>query len=235
MIHLRRLILVFLGIGFGLCLDFFLLNPALATGPMSPNTSDKITDQKTQQPDITALALQEQGDYGRLPERFIVNRGQPDERIQIYMEGERPTVSSNNAKRVLHDNNPQKQTLRLRPFVKGENVKSDTVNEAAAEATSDDADVVGGFVATVTGPGELSFIWKVSCEPFAAYLEATLDGKQISKISGEIDWSLKKLTIPAGSHTLSRLYCKRDDSKFGADCGWLHQVEFTTSETPENL
>ncbi len=227
------LILVFLGMSFCFSLSYALFNPALATGPMGPNASDKATDLTAQQSNTAASPLRVKGDYGRLPERFIVNRGQADERVQIYMKGERQTICIND-KRLLDKDRP-KQNLRLRPLVKGEYGKNETKNEQATGANPDGANVAEGYVATVTGPGELSFFWKVSCEPRVAYLEATLDGEQVSKISGEIDWSLQNLTIPAGTHTIGWLYRKNGDSNFGADRGWLHEVEFTATKAPDNL
>jgi hypothetical protein len=85
-------------------------------------------------------------------------------------------------------------------------------------------------LATVTGPGELSFSWKISCDPLGAFLEVTMDGEQVSKISGEIDWHQKTLILSAGSHTLSWVYRKNWNSNLGADRGWLDQVEFTPTK-----
>jgi hypothetical protein len=230
------LLTISLYLAFGFCLEYFLINPALATSPIGQKISDKATDPPVQQPVFAASPPMVKGDYGRLPEHFIINRGQPDERIQIFMNGEgQKTLASKD--KLLQDKVPQKQNLLLRPFMKGnENVKSKkSENGEATEANPEESNVVKGFVATVTGPGEVSFLWKVSCEPAVAYLEATLDGKQISKISGEIDWSLRKLTVPEGTHTLCWLYCKNGEAKYGADCGWLDQVEFIRTKVPDTL
>ena len=86
---------------------------------------------------------------------------------------------------------------------------------------------------TLTGPGVLSFSWKVSCELVADYLEVTLDGAQQTKITGEKDWAGKTLNIPAGSHTLRWTYRKDGSGSAGADGGWLDRVAFTTTSVAD--
>jgi len=59
---------------------------------------------------------------------------------------------------------------------------------------------------TVTGPGTLSFYWKVSSELGWDYLRFYIDGaEQPGSISGEVDWQQKTYSIPSGSHTLKWL------------------------------
>jgi hypothetical protein len=127
-----------------------------------------------------------------------------------------------------------KQNILLRPFIQGEDGKSEAGYGEIPDANLYETNVVAGFVATVTGPGELSFSWKVSCEPSVAHLELRLDGEQVSEISGEIDWHQKAIAIPEGSQTLGWLYCKDVDISSGADCGWLDQVEFTATHALDN-
>lgn len=234
MLRLSRFVLfvlISLSLTFSFCL-FSLSNPILANDTMDPKTSVKATDLTAQQPAVATPPR----DYGRLPERFIVNRGQADERIQIYIEGDSKTICPANIKMLQHegpklqDETPLKQNVPLRPFVKGDDGKTAIVNAEANETNPDE--IIAGYLATVTGPGELSFYWKVSCEPSGAYLEATLDGEQHSKISGDVDWHLKTITIPAGIHTLTWLYRKNNDCITGADCGWLNQVELTGTKAP---
>ena len=227
-------VLFFLSLTFSSFLGFSLSNPVLANDKMDPKTSVKATDLTAQQ----SIIAPSPRDYGRLPERFIINRGQADERIQIYIEGDSKKTCPTNIKTLqyegpkLQDGTPLKQNVPLRPYVKGEAVKTEIVNAEANETNPDE--IKAGYLATVTGPGELSFYWKVDCEPSGAYLEATLDGEQNSKISGDVDWHLKTITIPAGIHTLTWLYRKNNDCISGADCGWLNQVEFTATTKAQN-
>ena len=81
---------------------------------------------------------------------------------------------------------------------------------------------------TVTGPGTLSFWWKVSSEPTFDRLRFNLDGAEQAGISGDVDWQQKSLAIPAGTHTLRWIYAKDDSQSAGADAAWLDQVVFTS-------
>ncbi|MSU58286.1 MAG: hypothetical protein EXS35_08915 [Pedosphaera sp.] len=80
---------------------------------------------------------------------------------------------------------------------------------------------------TVTGPGQLSFWWKVSSEPVFDVLEFKIDGVVQSVISGEQDWAQVSVTIPANAHTLQWRYAKDASNSGGADAGWVDQVVWT--------
>ncbi len=222
-------------LGFCFCLVNPIVNPALAKGPIGTYNSDKNSDLTSKQPAIAGSSIRVTNDYGRLPEYFIVNRGQADEHVRIHMEGEKQTFFSTNDVKVVKEEGPSKINLLLRPVTKGDDGSFEAANEEVSASQRDKANLVAGYLATVTGPGELSFYWKVSCEPSGAYLEVTLNGEQLTKISGEIDWHLKSLTIPPGSHTLGWIYRRDGNSVSGDDCGWLDQVEFITTKTLDNL
>ncbi len=88
-----------------------------------------------------------------------------------------------------------------------------------------------GLETTVTGPGTLTFWWKVSSEENYDFLRFTLDGGQQAgarEISGEVDWQQQTIAVPAGSHTLSWTYSKDEApySSAGGDAGWVDQVVF---------
>jgi hypothetical protein len=237
MLRLSRLVwfvLVFLGLLFCFCLSYPWLNPALATGPMGQYTRNKAIDLTVEPPTITDPPLLVAANYGRLSENYIVNRGQVDERVQINIEGGKQTTISNLEQKGGQEVSSPIQNILLRPFIQGEDGKSKAGYGEIPDAILKGTNVVAGYVATVTGPGELSFSWKVSCEPLVAHLELRLDGEQVSEISGEIDWHQKTIAIPEGSHTLGWLYCKDCDSSSGADCGWLDQVEFTATHALDN-
>lgn len=80
---------------------------------------------------------------------------------------------------------------------------------------------------TVTGPGNLSFWWKVSSESDCDYLRFSIDGVEQSEIiSGMVDWTQKSYGLSAGSHALKWSYTKDNSVSLGSDCGWLDQVAF---------
>ncbi|MBI5817780.1 MAG: hypothetical protein HZA88_02245 [Verrucomicrobia bacterium] len=83
---------------------------------------------------------------------------------------------------------------------------------------------------TVTGPGTLSFQWKVSSETDADYLTFSMDGEdQPGRISGEVDWQTMIFSIPSGTHRLTWTYAKNRTNAFGVDAGWLRRVSYRTS------
>ena len=83
---------------------------------------------------------------------------------------------------------------------------------------------------TVTGPGTLTFWWKVSSEASYDYLRFRLDDAEVATapgISGTLGWQQVTVSIPAGSHALRWLYVKDESVSAGADAGWVDQVVFT--------
>ena len=79
---------------------------------------------------------------------------------------------------------------------------------------------------TVTGPGTLTFWWKVSSEENYDYLRFSIDGGEPVEISGELDWEQMSFPIEAGVHTSQWSYSKDGDNDFGLDAAWLDQVAF---------
>ena len=81
------------------------------------------------------------------------------------------------------------------------------------------------FEAAVTGPGALSYAWKVSSEKNYDFLKFIYDGvAQGAGISGETNWTTQAWAIPAGSHTVRWLYAKDSSVSSGSDCAWVDQV-----------
>ena len=80
---------------------------------------------------------------------------------------------------------------------------------------------------TVTGPGTLSFYWKVSSEEGYDSLDVFLGDTWIAGISGEVNWTQKTLSIPAGIHIVTWQYAKDVDTGFGSDCGWVDKVVYS--------
>ena len=82
----------------------------------------------------------------------------------------------------------------------------------------------------VTGPGTLSFFWKVSSESSYDSLRVSLNGEQQDLITGETNWSNRTLSIPAGTHTVRWDYSKNGNNSAGEDAAWIDLVAFTTAE-----
>ena len=86
--------------------------------------------------------------------------------------------------------------------------------------------------ADVTGPGQLSFWWKVSCERmyfvtnYSDFLTFYISSNEQARISGEVDWQQQVYHVPAGSTKLWWGYFKDLDSSCGMDAGWVAQVGF---------
>ncbi len=85
---------------------------------------------------------------------------------------------------------------------------------------------------TVTGPGTLSFWWKVDSEASYDFLRFKLDGNAVSSIAGNRNWAQVTHAIPAGNHTLEWAYEKDVSVSTGSDAGWLDEVTFTPEAAP---
>ncbi len=78
-----------------------------------------------------------------------------------------------------------------------------------------------------TGPGTLTFWWKVSSEEGYDYLEFYLDGVlQSGRIAGEVDWTQQTYKLAAGTHELRWRYSKDEAVSGGLDRAWVDQVSF---------
>ena len=91
---------------------------------------------------------------------------------------------------------------------------------------------------TVSGPGTLSFWWKVSSEQGYDKLAVSVDDVERADISGEQDWARKTVPVTGGgSHTVVWTYRKDGSVSGGSDCGWVDQVVWTPggSLAPPNV
>lgn len=112
---------------------------------------------------------------------------------------------------------------------------TETLFGAFAVQTGNIGNSQNSFVETnITGPGTISFWWKVSSEKNSDFFKVLLDNVEQASISGEVDWDGGTVAIPAGTHTLRFSFVKDAAGSAGADAGWLDDVEFTAaSVTPE--
>jgi hypothetical protein len=82
------------------------------------------------------------------------------------------------------------------------------------------------FQTTVTGPGNLSFWWKVSSQTNSDFLTFSLDGAPHAAVSGELDWTQLSLDIIEGTHTFEWIYAKDGGGSGGQDAAWVDQVTY---------
>lgn len=80
-------------------------------------------------------------------------------------------------------------------------------------------------IENITG-GTLSFYYKTNTEKDYDILAMIIDGKVMSMISGNVDWTLDTYELPAGQHRLEWLY---DTAPYGAnpdDVCWIDDITF---------
>lgn len=80
----------------------------------------------------------------------------------------------------------------------------------------------------VQGPAIGSFYWGISSEATYDFLRFYIDDVEaLTAISGEVGWTKKDFTLPAGMHTLKWAYIKDDYVKSGLDAGFVDQLVIT--------
>jgi hypothetical protein len=84
---------------------------------------------------------------------------------------------------------------------------------------------------TVTGPGTLSFLCKVSSQPDADFLSFSVNGTNRLVLSGEVDWEQHSFYLAAGQVNLSWSYSKDASGSAGEDAAWLDEVSFVAGGT----
>ena len=83
---------------------------------------------------------------------------------------------------------------------------------------------------TVTGPGTVSFYWKVSSEVNFDFLKFYIDGSLKNSISGEVNWQKQTYPVSSGSHTLKWQYIKDAASRVASDAGWLDKFVYCAGD-----
>ncbi|MGL4401179.1 MAG: DUF7035 domain-containing protein [Luteolibacter sp.] len=106
----------------------------------------------------------------------------------------------------------------------------DGIDAAVSAQTEDSQETT--FQTTVTGPGTLSFFWRVDSEVSADILSVTVDStEETHQISGNTPWADQSVNIPAGAQTVTWRYAKNESGAQGLDRGWVDQVHFTAALT----
>ncbi len=82
---------------------------------------------------------------------------------------------------------------------------------------------------TLPTPGSVSFWWKVSCGAgdfgLAFYTNGAISG---ANLEGEVDWTLRTVALPAGTHVLRWTFRNAAAGDEGATAGWVDQVTIST-------
>ena len=79
----------------------------------------------------------------------------------------------------------------------------------------------------VTGPGELSFRWRVSSEQDYDFLNFRINGETIERISGEQPYVSINYSLPEGSYIIEWSYEKDESLSAGDNRGYLDDVQYT--------
>lgn len=81
---------------------------------------------------------------------------------------------------------------------------------------------------TFTGPGTLSFWWRVSSDDSVSYdwLELTVDGNYYDEIAGDSGWNSYEINFAPGSHTVRWTYYKDFSDVDNLDAAFLDEVSF---------
>jgi hypothetical protein len=79
----------------------------------------------------------------------------------------------------------------------------------------------------VTGPGKVSFWWKVSAETNIDAFRFYVGGALVAEITGSVDWEQRTFEVPAGVQELKWKF--KDAGTTGQNRGWLDEVEFVSS------
>lgn len=82
--------------------------------------------------------------------------------------------------------------------------------------------------ASVDGPAELTFQWKVSTSQFDSF-RFFIDGSPRASSSGESDWKRETLFIGSGTHTIKWTYSKNSTFSVGSNQAWLDHVRLSYS------
>ena len=115
------------------------------------------------------------------------------------------------------------------PWV-GQTAVSHDATDAARSGRIGDSQTTS-FQTTVTGPGTISFWWKVSSEPSNDRLRFYVNGSEQENISGEIDWTWRSYVLSSGSQIIEWRYVKNSSVSLGQDRGWVDQVLFVPNAT----
>lgn len=86
--------------------------------------------------------------------------------------------------------------------------------------------------ATLLGPGELTFDWRVSSESGWDKLVVMANGRPLDEISGETAWETKNYTLTDATNVVTWTYSKDGSASSHQDCAWVDNIRWTGSYLP---
>ncbi len=85
----------------------------------------------------------------------------------------------------------------------------------------------GRLDTTVTGPGAVSFWWKVATPANWRHFNFQIDGSTLGSLTGETGWEYLTYAVPEGEHTLTWAYTETIPISSGPDAAWLDDVQYS--------
>lgn len=109
-------------------------------------------------------------------------------------------------------------------------VTHDGVDAAQSGAVADGKSTT--VQTSMTGPGSVSFCWKVSSETNNDVLIFYINSTEKARLSGEVDWRRQTFEVGSGTQTLKWTYLKNKSLARGQDRAWLDEVKFSPEAPP---
>jgi hypothetical protein len=78
--------------------------------------------------------------------------------------------------------------------------------------------------------GKISFWYKVSSEINYDFLIFRIDGIEMGRWSGEIDWTEASYSVNRGIHSFTWVYSKDDSTSKGSDTAWIDDIVFPKAQ-----
>jgi Immunoglobulin domain len=106
------------------------------------------------------------------------------------------------------------------------NFTHDNIDAARSGGIGSSSETVLQTIVITNYPGTATFWWKVSSEQFFDTLEFRVNGAVQATLSGEVDWQLASIPVPAGTNLLQWRYAKDSSFDAGFDAGFVDQFTF---------
>lgn len=75
----------------------------------------------------------------------------------------------------------------------------------------------------------LKFYYKTSSEPVYDFMSFTLNGNELLKKSGEVQWTKASFPVSKGFNIMEWRYTKDNSVSRGSDCAWIDMIDFAGS------
>ena len=155
--------------------------------------------------------------------------------LDEYLAGTDPNDASSNPflSEVSYDIETDTELARF--ALAGSNAWTVVDNDASSGTNSlqsadiDDNETSSLTLMDITGAGTVSFDAKVSSEEGWDYLVVYLDGSEVTRISGFVDWQTYSFDVTAGAHIISWQYEKDESVSRGDDTAWVDNISLPIS------